>query len=128
MPDSLLRRFGPVRSGEIHNTVPFQAFRPTANDHDGISVSLKSLSSIKIVLSTGPAIQSTYHVAEFPNSLLAKLNLTLHHKPTLLDPGHSVIPEINSTYRDKANKTGKARMVELMNQLSEASIVVHRPP
>lgn len=96
-----------VRSGGV---VLREAFDPTPKDRIGLSfVRLCKITKENAARSpTQP--NKKYYLAVFKYSDLVKYSFTLDPKPTPMNPGHAVMPELKST-------TPRPEVLELTEQL-----------
>jgi hypothetical protein len=104
-----------------------EAFRPTNNDGDGLSVFLDTEATPEQALAVvPPEKRHLYHVASIPIQELQQLGLSLQPSPIDEAPGHFVIPEMNTEayHRDKlAGKQWQKKLAEIAS-----AHIVHYPP
>jgi hypothetical protein len=109
--------------------IQLEAFRPTKDDLDGLSVFLAAEATPEQTLAVvPPAKRPLYYVASIPIQDLRQLGLTLLPHPIEEAPGHAVIPEMNlETYnRDKA--AGKELQKKLAEIASRNIVLRPAPP
>ncbi len=117
-----MRRFLPTLA--TPDLIPDNAFRPTTEDLDGISVSRYDLPDPIIrVLGNTKKPANSYSVCVFETSDLD--DFVVIESPVSNDLGHAHIPELKASYCD-LNKTQKAPFKFIMDQLRERSTIIHR--
>jgi len=118
----LLRRFLPAPGSPA---VPAAAFRPTAEDATGISVSFAAVPHpIARVLADTRRPAGDYSVCQF--DLTGLDELTVLPSPTMKDPGHATIPEIAPPYEALKNSDErKIRLKTWQAELARRAKVVH---
>jgi hypothetical protein len=103
-----------------------EAFRPTNNDGDGLSVFLDGQATPEqALLAVPPEKRDLYYVARIPVRELQQLGLTLRDSPIGEAPGHAVIPEMNTQAYQQNKVAGKERQKKLA-EVASANII-HRP-
>ena len=94
-----MRRFLPTQNNAV---IPSTAFRPTAEDVTGISVSFQSYPTpIHRILTDTRKPPECYSVCEF--DLYQMNGLSVFPSATNADPGHATIPEIAPPYDELKN-------------------------
>lgn len=128
--DWIFRRVPPNQWNLRSNKISPASFRPKDADTDGLSVSNSKLSTPymcaflrrpPIPPGTGPVEHVLWPLAAVPHSVLGVNGCTLVHSREELDPGHSLIPEINIHRHSDPSTESEVR--DLMDKLAAA---VHR--
>jgi hypothetical protein len=102
-------------------TPPVSCFRPKSTDHDGLSVSQSRLSTIEQASTTAKGKRAC--LGAFPTGVATSRGLTIELKPTVLDPGHSVIPQMSSVAHGDSNT--RDIVDEHARALADASTIVY---
>lgn len=97
---------------------------PNPNDAEGLSVSQAGLSSIEVASTTTKGKRAC--LAEFPKRSATSRGLTIRPAPTDRDPGHALIPEMNSAAL--AHDATRAVVKEHASALAQASRIVWPEP
>lgn len=108
-----------------------EAFRPTDNDTDGVSVFLEGEGEGKAtpeqaLLAVPPEKRALYYVARIPVVELLQLGLSLRSAPISTAPGHFVVPEM-SVHAYHQNKIASKERQKRLAEIASANIV-HHPP
>jgi len=90
-------------------------------DTDGLSVTRAKFTTPQVA-SICPITRKKYHVAELTVRFVQGLELSVKKKPLPHDPGHAIIPELNSLDRRDADK--ETRMKEKAIQLRDHATMV----
>jgi len=103
-----------------------EAFRPTANDDDGLSVFMEAEATPEQALQAVPEEKRPlYYVARIPIQELHQLGVSLRPVPIDEAPGHAVIPEM-TTQSYAQNKIASKERQKRLAEIASANII-HRP-
>ena len=99
------------------------AFKPTASDTDGISLTRAAITPDPRAVAEGGTLGNTYYVAEMRagDLMAADGGVTFKPDPTAEDPGHTVIPEMTFATID----TDEAE--EWRNAARHVPCIIHGP-
>lgn len=96
------RRFPQIYyKGSLPVPVQTEAFRPTDQDEDGISVvRARFATPQQALLPVAPAKRTSYYVVRLAVQDLLQLGLTVDPAPDASVPGHAIIPELSKPAYD----------------------------